>query len=80
VDGKVRWKVNTASKFSVVQNFFGVGSTPVIEGDLLLAMVGGSPPDDQQIPPGQLDRVSGDRVGNRRFRQADRPSAVQDHG
>ncbi|MFM7071423.1 MAG: PQQ-binding-like beta-propeller repeat protein [Planctomycetota bacterium] len=59
VDGKVRWKVNTSRDFSVVQNFFGVGSTPVIEGDLLLAMVGGSPPEDQQIPPGQLDRVSG---------------------
>jgi outer membrane protein assembly factor BamB len=59
VDGRVRWKVNTSQKFSVVQNFFGVGSTPVIEGDLLLAMIGGSPPEDQQIPPGQLDRVSG---------------------
>src|SRR5205085_1709288 len=29
--------------FGVVQNFFGVGSTPVIEGDLLLVQVGGSP-------------------------------------
>jgi len=27
----------------VVQNFFGVGSTPVVEGDLLLVQVGGSP-------------------------------------
>jgi len=59
VDGTVRWKVNTAREFSVVQNFFGVGSTPVIEGDLLLVMIGGSPPDDLEIPPGQLDRVSG---------------------
>ena len=29
--------------FGVVQNFFGVGSTPVIEGDLLIVQVGGSP-------------------------------------
>jgi outer membrane protein assembly factor BamB len=43
-DGKLAWKVDTVSEFGVVQNFFGVGSTPVIEGDLLLAMVGGSPP------------------------------------
>ena len=58
-DGTVRWKIDTSRRFSVVQNFFGVGSTPVIEGDLLLVMIGGSPPADQEIPPGQLDRVSG---------------------
>jgi outer membrane protein assembly factor BamB len=63
VDGQVRWKVDTTRKFSVVQNFFGVGSTPVIEGDLLLVMVGGSPPEDLEIPPGQLDRVSGQDSG-----------------
>ena len=38
------WKVIRSSLFGVVQNFFGVGSTPVIEGDLLIVMVGGSPP------------------------------------
>ena len=37
------WKVDTIAEFDVVQNFFGVGSTPVIEGDLLIAQVGGSP-------------------------------------
>ncbi len=42
-DGKLIWKVNTEAEFGVVQNFFGVGSTPVIEGDLLLVQVGGSP-------------------------------------
>src|SRR5262249_39715105 len=44
VDGKLVWKVDTKARFGVVQNFFGVGSTPVIEGDLLIAQVGGSPP------------------------------------
>ena len=34
--GKLAWKVDTAEQFGVVQNFFGVGSTPVVEGDLLL--------------------------------------------
>jgi outer membrane protein assembly factor BamB len=45
-DGKLIWKVDTVADFHVRQNFFGVGSTPVIEGDLLIAQVGGSPPDD----------------------------------
>jgi outer membrane protein assembly factor BamB len=41
-DGKLVWKVDTRETFGVVQNFFGVGSTPVVEGDLLIAQVGGS--------------------------------------
>jgi hypothetical protein len=49
-DGKVIWKVDTAADFGIVQNFFGVGSSPVIEGDLLLAMVGGSPKESQEAP------------------------------
>src|SRR5262245_15773163 len=42
-DGDPVWKVDTRRDFGVVQNFFGVVSTPVVEGDLLLVMVGGSP-------------------------------------
>jgi outer membrane protein assembly factor BamB len=49
VTGKLIWKVDTAEEFHVVQNFFGVGSNPVVEGDLLLAMVGGSPPDSADV-------------------------------
>jgi outer membrane protein assembly factor BamB len=45
-DGKRLWKVDTIADFHVRQNFFGVGSTPVIEGDLLIAQVGGSPQSD----------------------------------
>jgi outer membrane protein assembly factor BamB len=43
-NGKLIWKVDTATKFGVVQNFFGVGSTPLVHGELLICMVGGSPP------------------------------------
>ncbi|MBX9624170.1 MAG: PQQ-like beta-propeller repeat protein [Gemmataceae bacterium] len=43
-DGKERWKLDTAEKYHVHQNFFGVGSVPVVHGDLLLVAVGGSPP------------------------------------
>jgi outer membrane protein assembly factor BamB len=43
-DGELIWKFDTSAKYGVVQNFFGVGSSPVIDGDLLICMVGGSPP------------------------------------
>ena len=62
-DGALVWKVNVNKQFGVVQNFFGIGSTPVIEGDLLLVMVGGSPRDAVGIPPGQLDLVEGNGSG-----------------
>lgn len=42
-DGKRVWQRQTASEFEIPQAFFGVGSTPVIEGDKLLVMVGGQP-------------------------------------
>lgn len=42
VDGKLRWKVDTKAKYRFRQNFFGVGSVPVIEGNLLIVAVGGN--------------------------------------
>lgn len=56
-DGKPVWKIDTARQFGVIQNFFGVGSTPLIYGDLLIVQVGGSPPESRDVPPGQLDLV-----------------------
>lgn len=53
-DGKLLWKVDTKKDFGVVQNFFGVGSTPVIEKDLLIVQVGGSPPTEETSPSPQL--------------------------
>ena len=41
--GKLVWSVNANKDFNVIQNFFGVASVPAIEGDLLIAQVGGSP-------------------------------------
>ncbi len=37
------WTYDTRAKHRFHQNFFGVGSTPIVEGDLLLVAVGGSP-------------------------------------
>jgi outer membrane protein assembly factor BamB len=50
VSGALVWKVDTFAKFGVVQNFFGVGSTPVVEGDLLIVQVGGSPAGEGRSP------------------------------
>ena len=59
-DGKPRWRVDTFADFGVVPNFFGVGSTPVVEGDLLIVQVGGSPPTDKNAPfPEQTGNGSG---------------------
>ncbi|NIL96321.1 MAG: PQQ-binding-like beta-propeller repeat protein, partial [Planctomycetales bacterium] len=57
-DGKMLWKVDTMATFGVVQNFFGVGSTPVVQGDQLIVQVGGSPPAARNIPPGRLNEVT----------------------
>jgi outer membrane protein assembly factor BamB len=49
-DGALVWKVDTAAEFGVVQNFFGVGGAPLVEGNLLLVPVGGSPPGSGTSP------------------------------
>lgn len=38
--GRVIWKRDTAAEFNVPQNFFGVGPTPLVEGELLIVVVG----------------------------------------
>lgn len=55
--GKTQWRIDTSREYGVVQNFFGAGSSPLVLGDLVIVMVGGSPPEDQNIAPGRLDRV-----------------------
>lgn len=59
-DGTLLWQRDVNDQFGVVQNFFGVGSSPLVIGDQVLVMVGGSPEQDQSIAPGRLDRVSPD--------------------
>jgi outer membrane protein assembly factor BamB len=53
-DGRLLWDVDTAARFGVVQNFFGVGASPVIEGELLIAQVGGSPKGSPPVSSGQV--------------------------
>lgn len=41
--GKLLWQRDTARDFNVPEAFFGVGSTPILEGGRLIVMVGGQP-------------------------------------
>jgi len=41
--GKKVWERDTQKDWEVPEAFFGVGSTPILEGDLLIVMVGGQP-------------------------------------
>ena len=41
--GKPVWQRKTAEEFQVSEAFFGVGASPVLEGNLLIVMVGGQP-------------------------------------
>lgn len=41
--GKLVWQRDTSKEWNVPEAFFGVGSTPILEGGLLIVMVGGQP-------------------------------------
>jgi outer membrane protein assembly factor BamB len=41
--GKLLWQRDTALDWTIPQAFFGVGSSPIIENNLLIVMVGGQP-------------------------------------
>lgn len=59
-DGKPLWPLDTRKQYHVHQNFFGVGSVPVVEGDLLIVAVGGSPPGPR---PNDLREAKGNGTG-----------------
>ena len=52
--------MDTKAEYHFVQNFFGVGSTPLVEGDLLIVPVGGSPPGQ---PPDDFRDLKGNGSG-----------------
>lgn len=58
IAGTTKWSVDTNAAYGVIQNFFGVGCSPLVIGDKVIVMVGGSPQEDASIAPGRLDRVS----------------------
>ena len=66
-DGKELWKLDTKEKYHFQQNFFGVGSVPVVEGGLLIVPVGGSakgprPIDFRDVKPNGTGLVAFDKL------------------
>ena len=55
--GAVVWKKNLNKQFGVIQNFFGIASTPTVYENLIIVMVGGSPEESQKVAPGKLNKV-----------------------
>ncbi|MDJ0835228.1 MAG: PQQ-binding-like beta-propeller repeat protein [Acidobacteriota bacterium] len=53
-NGKLVWDIDTKKTYGVVQNFFGVGASPVVHGKLLITQVGGSPEDSPGIQSGKV--------------------------
>ena len=62
-NGELIWKVNTTKEFNVVKNFFGVASAPVVEHNLLIVQIGGSPPDSPEDVYAAQGNLSGDGSG-----------------
>ncbi|MBA4067599.1 MAG: hypothetical protein C0501_28620 [Isosphaera sp.] len=66
-DGKEVWKFDTLAKYHFQQNFFGVGSVPVVDGDVLIVPVGGSPKgprplDSRDVKPNGTGVVGFDKL------------------
>ncbi len=55
--GESLWSVNTATKYGVVPNQYGVSSTPRIAGNLIVVVVGGSDPEYQAFAGDRLRDV-----------------------
>lgn len=56
-NGDVVWKKDLNKQFGVIQNFFGVASSPTIFKNLIIVMVGGSPEESKEVAPGRLNLV-----------------------
>ncbi len=79
--GKELWKVETRAKVFFHQNFFGAGSVPVIDGDLLILPVGGSakgprPVDFREVKPNGTALVAFDKkTGEVKYQAGDELSS-----
>jgi len=74
-DGELVWGVDTSADYHVVQNFFGVGTAPIVVEaggrPCVVVQVGGSPPDSRPPSPERLDMVRGVDSGLVAFDLAD---------
>ncbi len=72
-DGKLVWQRDTALDFNVPAAFFGVGSTPILEGGLLLVMVGGQPNSGMVAFDAQTGKTAWESVGKTNWEGAPMP-------
>jgi outer membrane protein assembly factor BamB len=67
IDGSKRWSVDTKTRYPFHQNFFGVGSAPIIHDTLIIVAVGGSakgprPSDLRDAKPNGTGLVAFDKL------------------
>jgi outer membrane protein assembly factor BamB len=65
--GKLIWESNTGVDWNVPAAFFGVGSTPLLEGDRLLVMVGGQPNSGMVALDSQTGKMLWESVGEKNW-------------
>ncbi|MDA1272451.1 MAG: PQQ-binding-like beta-propeller repeat protein [Verrucomicrobia bacterium] len=65
--GKLVWERNTAKEWEIPPAFFGVGSTPILEGGFLLVMVGGQPNAGMVALDPETGKTAWESVGERNW-------------
>jgi outer membrane protein assembly factor BamB len=65
--GKLIWQRDTGSDWNVPAAFFGVGSTPILEGDLLIVMVGGQPNSGMVAFDAKTGKTAWESVGQKNW-------------
>jgi len=68
--GKLIWERNTAADWTVPEAFFGVGSSPVLEGRLLLVMVGGQTNSGMVALDSETGKTVWESVGQKNWENA----------
>ena len=71
--GAVVWQRQTQRDFDVPQAFFGVGSTPILDGDRLIVMLGGHPRSGVVAFDAQTGKTLWQAVGPTDFPEPPRP-------
>jgi outer membrane protein assembly factor BamB len=65
--GRAIWQRDTAREWDVPEAFFGVGSSPILEGDRLLVMVGGQTNSGMVAFAAETGKVLWESVGQRNW-------------
>lgn len=69
--GKLVWEHDTASEWKIPTHFFGAGCTPILEGNLLIVLVGGQPDSGVVAFHAETGKVVWEAVGKKTWDGAD---------